>query len=713
MRVTINVIFAIFLTITIFSDTPVEGTNLAEPDGKLLVQLNVAGGHYEVVSLKVVPGVIPVETDFGEESYRLLDRNGNLLNEGRFHLQKFIIHEYADENGDFHGTAEPFEGLTTITIPYFKSAGSLEIRARDRIITRNLDNVRTLKRSLPKASPTMSAPPDFRGYMQELEQQHLDALKSEVQAGPPSAHPPGKKTILNGTVKVTGVDNYGLVRAEISFYPRGSEFWPVKTTSDDKGGFSVKLDKGNYLVKASCYYRDPALNYREVLLYPNPIFIADVRHKTKKLEFKWDLNHLFHGYLAVKGKGRIEGDIHIMDNELARSTYQRRFVTKLTTDSNGNFAIRLPAEKFAMVVIPNPQAPAGDTVKVVDIPTNGKPVKLLCPRARGVSSAPLKKIWDSGADEKNLTLVFLSECYTDIVEPFTDLNGNGQWDGDLLLDYDGDGMWDNYQFLIEYYYDRNHNGLFDEPEPFVDLNGDGICNRHERAQFEASSAMNAAAMLNFEPFDEFTDRVNIYTYWVPSTHAMMKLTRVDKWKEMESAFGTYCTYIFNRQAARVDTDLKDYASKIIPTSKEFVPVLLIHDPMNIVRGYTKFDFGPIVMSGEDHRAGGVLIHELGHSVGSLDDEYLYFMDHYEGEESPYVNSTIETDPSKVKWKKYFDRTPPVPTPYGFDGYGLFEGAVWATGIYRPTYMSMMRNTYYPFFDVNSDQLRKVMRQFGK
>ena len=705
---------AVFL-LTLFplisvAEIPDQITKSGGPDGKLLVQLNVEKGDYEVVSLTVVPNVTPVETNFGEEVYRLLDRNGDLLHTGRIHLQKFIVYEYADENGDFHGTAEPFEGSAKITIPYYKSAWILEIQTRDRIIRRELDDIRTLKSSVPNVSPTTSKPPDFRGYLRDLEASRLKNLFPYDEISPASESPSGKKTKVKGTVTVEGVEDYSLVRAEVSIYLRGgSEEDPIAVTSDSNGNFKAKLASGVYLILATCYYKDPTLGGQEVLLYPNPLIISDFRPKAGKIELNWELNQLFRGRLMAKGFGEAKGEIYILDGDLSGSTYQKFYISNIQTDEEGSFAIRLPRKRYAMILLPSPELPVGEKLKIVKVKKSKKVKKLYCPQIGEVYGDPLKKIWDSGPNDTRLNYVFLAEGYTDIVEQFTDENGNGYWDGDILFDWDGDGE----RKYEERYYDRNGNSQWDVPEPFEDTNGDSICNRYERAKFEADCAVNTATVLNFTPFDEFDDCINVYTYWITSRHGVQRLSNYPAWQNMETA---YNAAINPYGAAVTDVDLETLANQLVPNAREAVPILLVHDPICIVRGYNKGKFGRIVISAEGRRGGRVLIHELGHNVGQLFDEYTSRMEDFSSwaDQYPtenYANVTTETDPTKVKWKKYFDGTPPVPTPFGYDGYGVFEGAWCAYGIYRPTYNSMMRSTYYPFFKVNADQLRKVLNNF--
>lgn len=77
-------------------------------------------------------------------------------------------------------------------------------------------------------------------------------------------------------------------------------------------------------------------------------------------------------------------------------------------------------------------------------------------------------------DIANLSEPFVdsnSNCEWDPAESYTDLNGNGQYDGvpEPFTDSNGNGIWDP----GESYTDSNGNGQYDPAEPFIDRNGNG------------------------------------------------------------------------------------------------------------------------------------------------------------------------------------------------------------------------------------------------
>jgi hypothetical protein len=113
---------------------------------------------------------------------------------------------------------------------------------------------------------------------------------------------------------------------------------------------------------------------------------------------------------------------------------------------------------------------------------------------------------------------------------------------------------------------------------------------------------------------------------------------------------------------------------------------------------------------------GIAIHEIGHSVFGLADEYEYWAgcssgetdrDNHPAVEPAQPNVTVETDPNLVKWRDLFfggieipttindDCTLCDPQPNPFPGemrVGLYEGAhYYHCDAYRPTFHCMMRN----------------------
>ncbi len=88
-------------------------------------------------------------------------------------------------------------------------------------------------------------------------------------------------------------------------------------------------------------------------------------------------------------------------------------------------------------------------------------------------------------------------------------------------------------------------------------------------------------------------------------------------------------------------------------------------------------------AGGNASAGQIVVHELGHSIGGLADEY-FSPGTYTGAEPSEVNASKLADGSK--WASYLGQ----PSPDG-GVVGVFEGSrYFGTGLYRPTENSIMR-----------------------
>lgn len=106
------------------------------------------------------------------------------------------------------------------------------------------------------------------------------------------------------------------------------------------------------------------------------------------------------------------------------------------------------------------------------------------------------------------------------------------------------------------------------------------------------------------------------------------------------------------------------------------------------------------------KSGRIALHEAGHLIGCLADEY----------ETPYPgfpegdsesNVTYQTEFEYIPWKNWIESGTPLPTPEIGSEYeaGIYEGARYrSTGIYRPTYNSIMRSLNASYGPINSEAL---------
>jgi IgA Peptidase M64 len=113
--------------------------------------------------------------------------------------------------------------------------------------------------------------------------------------------------------------------------------------------------------------------------------------------------------------------------------------------------------------------------------------------------------------------------------------------------------------------------------------------------------------------------------------------------------------------------------------------------------------GVATASGANAQAGQIAVHELGHSIGGLADEYDYPYLTYTGTEPREINVT--KDPTGAKWGEYLGQ----PSPDG----GVIapvEGArYYKNGLYRPTPNSIMRTLGKEFNLIGRDAMIKAFK----
>lgn len=182
----------------------------------------------------------------------------------------------------------------------------------------------------------------------------------------------------------------------------------------------------------------------------------------------------------------------------------------------------------------------------------------------------------------------------------------------------------------------------------------------ELSKFITDATNFSNAMFIQSPFSEYTDYFNVYAIKVPSnesgadhpktgsaadeTNFPIPTISVDTYFNATfDAFG-YHRYLYYgidyADAASAETKIRSVLTDNFPAYD--VALILVNTPYY---GGTGGEF-PIASAGAD----GIetAIHELGHSLFNLKDEY-YGGDVYAGEA---INMTQETNPSLVKWKNW-------------------------------------------------------------
>jgi hypothetical protein len=124
--------------------------------------------------------------------------------------------------------------------------------------------------------------------------------------------------------------------------------------------------------------------------------------------------------------------------------------------------------------------------------------------------------------------------------------------------------------------------------------------------------------------------------------------------------------------------------------------------------------GSVAVASTNVQVVELVLHEIGHTLGLLADEYTTqpptCVNSFEPAEA---NVTRETSRSAIKWSPWIDAATPVPTTGTEAGIpGLFEGAKYCpAGLFRPTNNSKMRTLGRPFEQINTEQLIRRFYNF--
>jgi len=104
-------------------------------------------------------------------------------------------------------------------------------------------------------------------------------------------------------------------------------------------------------------------------------------------------------------------------------------------------------------------------------------------------------------------------------------------------------------------------------------------------------------------------------------------------------------------------------------------------------------------------------HEFGHTFGGLSDEYVLsgspYPDKSDEPNVAFPPDTAASGPHAVKWSAWLTPGVPIPTPAGYPydkSVGVFDGAKYAFGCYRPEIDCMMNTSQGPYCRICTEAL---------
>jgi hypothetical protein len=235
--------------------------------------------------------------------------------------------------------------------------------------------------------------------------------------------------------------------------------------------------------------------------------------------------------------------------------------------------------------------------------------------------------------------------------------------------------------------------------------GDGYTSA-EMGTYADDVRRTVLALFGQEPFHGYRTYFNVHRVDVVSAESgsdhpasgVFRDTALDSFYDCAGITRLICVdygKVYDVLLSSLDADRRD------------VVLVLVNDPEYGGSG------GAIAVASLDPSVVEVVLHELGHTLGGLADEYDYEPPFCYLDAEPFEpNVTLDYDRSRIKWAHWIDDTTPLPTMDFAPGVpGAYEGAQYCvSGKFRPTYASKMRELYQPFEQINTEQL--ILRMYG-
>ncbi|MCX7876341.1 MAG: IgA Peptidase M64 [Melioribacteraceae bacterium] len=238
--------------------------------------------------------------------------------------------------------------------------------------------------------------------------------------------------------------------------------------------------------------------------------------------------------------------------------------------------------------------------------------------------------------------------------------------------------------------------------------------KDEMKKFEDDCKRFTTYLFEYSPFKENKDKINVWGVEAPSTESGTDIPGQNIWKQtlLNSNF-----YTFDSERYLMTNDFHQVRN---------VAANVPYDQIYILVNTEKYGGGAIynfysMTSAYDKRANQIFIHELGHGLAGLGDEYGYdntYQDMYPPDVEPWEPNLTTLVNFETKWKHLVKKDTPVPTPNDEkykNEIGVFEGGGYvAKGVYRPTSNSIMNSfTSNEFNEVCKEVLLKFIKYYSE
>jgi hypothetical protein len=237
-------------------------------------------------------------------------------------------------------------------------------------------------------------------------------------------------------------------------------------------------------------------------------------------------------------------------------------------------------------------------------------------------------------------------------------------------------------------------------------------NRDEMEKFKSDCNRVAGYLFEYSPFKENKERINLWGIEAPSEESGTDIPGKDIWVRtiLNSRF-----YTFDSERYLMTTDFFTVRNIAANAPYDQIYILVNTDKYGGGGIYNYYNVTSI-----DHQlTKQVFIHELGHGLAGLADEYAddaTYQDYYPVDVEPWEPNITTLVNFESKWKGMIDNDVPVPTPKEEkfkNKIGVFEGGGYVSkGVYRPTYNSIMNSfASNEFNDVCKKVLEKIIYSY--
>ena len=181
----------------------------------------------------------------------------------------------------------------------------------------------------------------------------------------------------------------------------------------------------------------------------------------------------------------------------------------------------------------------------------------------------------------------------------------------------------------------------------------------EKEKFLASCKMWSDTLFSYAPFTENSHRINIRAVWAPSKEKGVSKPGIGKW--VDNLLGTRF-YTLNSERYQMTEEFQKVRDVAAAVPYESIFILTNTDKYG---GGGIYNFYGLGSAGKTGLTGEVYVHEFGHSLMGLGDEYIEKGNtvsalYPEGKEPWEANLTRFVN-FKGKWEDRIDKDTPIPT----------------------------------------------------